>query len=85
MPTRDTYIIAADGSRQLVTETYPVSEDNRRAIEARVVQALAANDAFLAITSPTSADVVTQMRLLTREASAVIRLLLSRLDTTEGT
>lgn len=51
----------------------------------RARQALTANAAFLAIASPTNAQVVQQVQRLTRECSALIRLALNMFDTTDGT
>ncbi len=63
----------------------PPDEVTRRTIEDRAVTALDANAAFLALASPTNAQVLTQVKVLTRECTAVIRLLLGRLDSTTGT
>jgi hypothetical protein len=51
----------------------------------RAQQALAVNAAFLDKASPTNAEVLAQVRVLTRQQSATIRLLLGLLDTTSGT
>lgn len=58
---------------------------NRDDITAKARQALAANTAFLAIASPTNAQVVAQVNRLTRECSALIRLVLDELADTAGT
>ncbi len=54
-------------------------------IEAKAEQALAANATYLALTTPTVAQNTVQIRLLTRECNALIRLLLGQFDDTEGT
>lgn len=48
-------------------------------------QAIDNNIAFLANATPTNADVVAQVRALTRQHDAIIRLLLGLLDDTTGT
>lgn len=58
---------------------------NRETLETRARAALTANASYLAIASPTNAQNLAQIRLLTRECNGLIRLLLSALDTTEGT
>lgn len=58
---------------------------NRRTVEGRARAALAANATYLALGSPTNAQNLAQIRLLTRECSALIRLMLNELDTTDGT
>lgn len=58
---------------------------NRVTITDKARQALTANAGFLALTSPTNAQVLTQVKVLTRECSALIRLMLDELSTTDGT
>jgi hypothetical protein len=58
-------------------------EDNRDTINARVEAALAANKTYLALANPTNAQVVAQVNRLTLECSALIRLLLSRMEATD--
>lgn len=48
-------------------------------------QALAANATFLALPSPTNAQVVAQVQRLTRECTALIKLMLDDLADTAGT
>lgn len=58
---------------------------NETDLRTKVISALAANDTYRAIASPTNAQVIAQVDKLTRECSGIIRLLLSQLDTTAGT
>lgn len=58
---------------------------NRDDITTKARAALAANTAYLAIASPTNAQVVAQVARLTRECSAIIKLLLDDLADTTGT
>lgn len=67
-------------------ETVPTAIDiNAVTLRNRATQALAANNTYLGIASPTNAQVVTQVGRLTQECSGMIRLLLGLLDDTTGT
>lgn len=75
---------------QAAVDAAPLDQTSVRAanatdIRTKAVAALAANDTYRAIVSPTNAQIVTQVDRLTRECSGLIRLLLSQLDTTAGT
>jgi hypothetical protein len=48
-------------------------------------KALTANSTFLAIGAPTNAQTLAQIRLLTRENNALIRLLIEQFDTISDT
>lgn len=67
-----------------IVDLRPVLLD-RGVIERKAVQALDANIAFLALPTPTNAQVAAQVNRLTRECSALIRLLLGLLDSEAGT
>ena len=47
--------------------------------------AITANNTYLALVSPTNAQVVAQVNRLTRENTALIRLTINALDSTDGT
>lgn len=60
-------------------------DQNRVTLTERAAQALNANATFLGVASPTNAQVVAQVQRLTRECSALIRLLVGALDDISGT
>lgn len=79
-------ITYSDGSRSEQYTPGPGTPGaNRQSIETKALNALAANVTFLALASPTTAQVTAQVKLLTRETSALIRLLLNQLGDTAGT
>jgi len=62
-----------------------VGATNGRSIRAGLTAALARNAAFLADDNISNADVVTQVKLLTRESNALIRLVLGLLSDASDT
>lgn len=61
-----------------------IDEDgNRTTLEQRAANALQTNRDFLALATPTNAQVVAQVKALTRQNNGIIRLLLGRLDGTD--
>lgn len=58
---------------------------NRATMADKMTAALAANATFLAIASPTTAQVTTQAKALTKQVDALIKLYLDQLDDTTGT
>lgn len=58
---------------------------NRETLETRAQQALTANGTYLALPTPTAAQNTAQLQRVTRECSALIRLLLSRLEDVSDT
>jgi hypothetical protein len=58
---------------------------NRDDLTTKATSALTANATYLAITSPSNAQVSAQVTKLTRQMDGVIRLLLNQLDDTSGT
>lgn len=72
-------------SEQAASDAQAVQQANGDTIRARAATGLAANATYLAIASPSAAQVAAQVRMLTMENSGVIRLLLGQLDSTAGT
>ncbi len=67
--------------RELILSGAALTEQSLRS---KAAAALQANNAFLAKATPTAAEVSAQVKLLTRECNALIRLVLSRLDTDDA-
>lgn len=53
---------------------------NRTTIEGQALNALQANRDFLALATPTNAQVLAQVKALTRQNNGIIRLALNKLD-----
>lgn len=62
-----------------------VLEANADTIRTKAQQALTINATFLAIATPTAAQIAAQTRALTKECNAIIRLLVNQLDDISGT
>lgn len=82
-----------DPTRKLMPETptrrnlggpVPITDQNRIALTQRADSALRANVAYLALPTPTAAQQTQQIDRLTRECSALIRLMLGALDSLDG-
>lgn len=81
-----TAILAADAASS--GYTFPprsATELNSATMRTRLLQSLAANAAYLALTTPTNAQNTAHLRRATQELSALIRLMLEQLDTADGT
>lgn len=60
-------------------------EANRVNIEGKAITALTGNATYLALGSPTNAQNLAQIRALTRQMNALIKLTLNQLDDVTGT
>jgi len=58
---------------------------NWNILAGKAAAAIANNQAFLALASPTAVQVAAQVAALTRQQTALIRVQLGHLDTTDGT
>lgn len=73
--------IAADAALDASAKTaQDVLDGNATTLRTRAQTALAANATYLAIASPTAAQVATQSKALTRQVDALIRLSIGQLD-----
>ena len=67
-------------------EIIPTQEQvNAAALRSRLLQSLAANVTYAALTAPTAAQTTAQTRRNAQQNTALIRLALEQLDTTDGT
>jgi hypothetical protein len=62
-----------------------LNDNNEAALQSKMKDAVVANKAFLAIQTPTNAQVVAQVRSLTRQSTAIIKMLGHDLSDTDGT
>lgn len=76
-------IDAHPATAQAAADTNASQRTNEATIRDRATQALSTNTTFLAITSPTNAQVAAQVKALTRQNQGLIRLLLGRFDGTD--
>ncbi len=84
MPTNERYDAKGALIESRSTPTLP--EDlNRDDLTSRAALALTTNAAFLAIAAPSNAQNATQIKALTRQVNALIRLVVGRLEETAGT
>lgn len=84
-PAGQTPITEADAAAQGYSFPPPSAADaNGMTLHQRAASALAANVAYLALSSPTAAQVSAQVGVLTKECTALIRLALGLLDSTAG-
>ncbi len=81
VPT-DTWTVRAKTQAELDATT---STTNGAALLAKAATALTNNAAFLAVASPTNAQAVAQVKALTRQVNALIRLVGRDLLSTDGT
>lgn len=59
---------------------YQTKESNQNTLRSRADAALNVNNDFLALASPTNAQVLAQVRVLTKENNALIRLILDKVN-----
>lgn len=79
-----TYENGVEIERETVPDPpYAAQDHNARVIRDRASAALDANRQFLALGSPTNAQTLAQVKNLTRECTALIRLTLGQLDGTD--
>jgi len=81
----DVEITLAQAKTAVASEPTVVAETNKRSLESKANTALTSNTTYLALASPTTAQNTAQIKSLTRQNNALIRLLLKKLDTTSGT
>lgn len=82
--------VMQDGQRvrQTITQTVPdpsITELNAADLRTKATNAISGNITALGVANPTNAQVIAQVKALTRQNNALIRLLLGQLDVTDGT
>lgn len=76
---------AAENARADVEAAAILASSNGSELTVKAKAAVTGNNAFLAITSPTNAQVVAQVKAATRQLNALIKLEVGDLLTTDGT
>ena len=82
------WLVRNDQGEEIGTDEEPVptpEQVNAATMRGRLLQTLATNAAYSALTAPTAAQTTAQTRRNTQQNSALIRLMLEQLDTTDGT
>ena len=59
-------------------------QTNHDTLQQAAITAITANQTFLAVASPTTAQVASQVKALTRQINALIRIVTNQLDSTAG-
>jgi hypothetical protein len=78
--------ITAAEARALISATPEgAASVNEKALKDKAVTALTINQDFLDLASPSNAEVLAQVKSLTRQVNALIRLVAKQLDSTDGT
>lgn len=81
-----TNLVTRDAEGNIVSSTpLPAERVTAKALDAKITTALTNNADFLALASPTNAQVGAQVKALTRQVNALMRLVTSRLDSADGT
>ena len=75
---------AADDPVEVASLTARVQNTNAVTLRMKAANALTTNTTYLAIPSPTTAQAVAQVKALTLEVDALIRLVANVLDSTSG-
>lgn len=78
-------ITLAQAKTAVASEPTVIAETNKRSLESKANTALTGNTTYLAIASPTNAQNTAQIKALTRQNNALIRLMLKKLDSVSGT
>lgn len=79
----ENYEVWKNGALQSSTPvTIPDSVANQRTVVTQALNAMANNRTFIALASPTNAEVVAQVKALSQQSNAIIRMLLGQFDAT---
>ncbi len=78
-------LTAKESADLAAVDTSNRSAANGDAVRAKASQALITNGTFLALASPTNAQTLAQVKALTKENNAIIRLLIGALDDVSDT
>lgn len=78
-------LTAVESNLLTAQDTAETQRLNEVTLRDKARQAIASNDAFLADPSPSNQQVITQVQRLTRQNTALIRLVVGALDSTDGT
>ena len=88
MPTRSSIVTTYGPNGTVVgtkTITWEISaeQDNEETLRARINGALTANKTYVALANPTAAQSTAQVKALTQQMNALLRLVGNKLDATD--